>query len=171
MSNEDLPPQLALERVKLLWDKWKYHDSLAYGRLQQFLQMQAIVIAGAIVAWANSFPEISAVMLFLGAALSWFQHSMFKKDMRVRNAFNPEVVEALREAQILNIHITESDKKRWSPLCRHSVINLWHVHPQLLDDNAGRASADAEKLMVLVGGLEAIVLVLIAGTIIFDLVK
>lgn len=166
MTEEDYSKnKIAIEHAKLLWDKWKHHDGLAYGRVQQFLQMQSFVVAGAILGWVNEKLAVTFLMLATGIGLSLFYLEMFMKDMRVRNAFNAKLVKAFNAAGI-DLGIEDDEPMSWNPESTDHIVNLWHVNPMHRECGSGRSSREAILLMTVIGGVEcALFIVLLSFTI------
>jgi hypothetical protein len=139
---------VAADRARFLWDKWKHHDTLAYSRVQQYFQITAFIIAAAGLLWVNDERLLAALILALGGLYGVSYRVLMRKDMWVRNSFNPSLVGSLRSARMLQLpHIEPNAAQDWRADDYQHSTNQWHFDPGLRDGSRGLGIVNADMLI------------------------
>ncbi len=157
MKNHDIKVNFP---ISFLWDKWKYHDSLAYSRWTSSLTFEVAVFGATGLTLKVLFEAHEPIRLCLLCFLSlaWIlasrtSYSFIKSqaiDVRVRNTFNKQIVE-----QLLEVGLLEGDKETWrfqdyntgSRDDNKHPINLWHTPKPFDEGRDTRATKLNAQLM------------------------
>lgn len=141
-----------LEKLRFLWEKWKYHDDLMYQRARTVLAVQGALV-GLVAALLHATAQAATwgwliVVLAgaLGAAATLFVLAMFQGDRRVRNSFNPVLVKELKAAGLDGGR--NLDDAKWDAGDHDHPVNLWHTD-QPLKSGTVQASRHLQRLFYL----------------------